>query len=63
MAIVPESTLPKNLARLQILELAQPVYRTFGLVCSQQGGVSTAIRSLLDVVSATLVIADESAVA
>ncbi|WP_447650880.1 LysR family transcriptional regulator [Pseudomonas abietaniphila] len=63
MAIVPESTLPKNLARLQILELAQPVYRTFGLVCSQQGGVSIAIRSLLDVVSATLVIADESAVA
>jgi DNA-binding transcriptional LysR family regulator len=63
MAIVPESTLPTNLARLQILELAHPVYRTFGLVCSQQGGVSTAIRSLLDVVSATLVIADESAVA
>jgi DNA-binding transcriptional LysR family regulator len=63
MAIVPASTLPKNLARLQILELAQPVYRTFGLVCSQQGDVSIAIRSLLDVVSATLVIADESAVA
>nr|WP_314580306.1 LysR family transcriptional regulator [uncultured Pseudomonas sp.] len=63
MALVPESTLPKDLARLHILELAQPVYRTFGLVCSQQGDVSTAIRSLLDVVSATLAIADESAVA
>ncbi|MFJ3487616.1 LysR family transcriptional regulator [Pseudomonas sp. NPDC090202] len=54
MAIVPESTLPADRSRLQVLMLAPPVYRTFALARSRQAESSPAVDALLEVVRQSL---------
>ncbi|QCR35617.1 LysR family transcriptional regulator [Nissabacter sp. SGAir0207] len=47
VSIVPESTLPDDLHGVRILNLAQPIYREFGLVSAGQGPNQVAAQALL----------------
>ncbi|KGF80034.1 LysR family transcriptional regulator [Massilia sp. JS1662] len=47
VALVPESTLPEDRRGLRVMQLAPPVYREFGLVCSEAGKASRPVQALL----------------
>lgn len=47
VALVPESALPEDRRGLRVMQLAQPIQRAFGLVCSRAGSSSEAVQALL----------------
>lgn len=47
VSIVPASTLPKDFRNMRIYELSPPIYRRFGLVCSESGHESAAAQEFL----------------
>lgn len=49
VALVPESTLPDERRGLRVMPLVSPIYREFGLVCSEAGKVSRSTQALLKV--------------
>ncbi|KTS71697.1 LysR family transcriptional regulator [Pseudomonas oryzihabitans] len=49
VALVPESTLPDECRGLRVMPLVSPIYREFGLVCSEAGKVSRSTQALLKV--------------
>ncbi|MGO4713409.1 LysR family transcriptional regulator [Bradyrhizobium sp. 2TAF24] len=48
VTLVPELTLPVDRRGLQVLRLAEPVHRAFGLVASESGARSRAVQALFD---------------
>ncbi|WP_244830955.1 LysR family transcriptional regulator [Caballeronia sp. TF1N1] len=48
LSLVPESILPVARQGLRVLNLATPLYREFGLVCSEAGNVSPVVKALFD---------------
>ncbi|MES2938538.1 MAG: LysR family transcriptional regulator [Pseudomonadota bacterium] len=50
VTLVPRLTLPQDLRGLRVLSLAKPLYRFFGLACSQAGARSRAVATFLDAV-------------
>ncbi|MDA8260058.1 MAG: LysR family transcriptional regulator [Betaproteobacteria bacterium] len=52
ITLVPSLTLPESQKGLRVLPLRSPIYRHFGLVCSDVGKASHAVRAFLDVVRA-----------
>ena len=48
LSLVPESMLPIARQGLRALNLATPMYREFGLVCSEAGRLSPAVHALFD---------------
>lgn len=48
LSLVPESMLPVARQGLRVLHLATPIYREFGLVCSDAGRVSPAVQAFFD---------------
>ncbi|MEB7883774.1 LysR family transcriptional regulator [Serratia fonticola] len=48
ISIVPASTLPLDRRGMRVFELSKPIYREFGLVCSQTGQNSPSAQTLLN---------------
>jgi DNA-binding transcriptional LysR family regulator len=48
LSLVPESMLPVARQGLRVLNLATPMYREFGLVCSETGQLSPAVHAFFD---------------
>lgn len=48
VALVPESTLPDEQRGLRVIPLNPPIYRAFGLVCSQTGTASRPVQALME---------------
>ncbi len=48
LSLVPELALPADRKGLQVLQLDHPIYRSFGLVASQAGARSTAVKALFE---------------
>jgi DNA-binding transcriptional LysR family regulator len=48
LSLVPESMLPVARQGLRVLNLATPIYREFGLVCSEAGRLSPAMHAFFD---------------
>ncbi|WP_426342532.1 LysR family transcriptional regulator [Pseudoduganella sp. S-14] len=48
VALVPESTLPEDQRGVRVMQLAQPIHREFGLVCSEAGKSSRPVQLLLN---------------
>lgn len=48
LSLVPESMLPVARQGLRVLNLATPMYRVFGLLCSERGRLSPAVHALFD---------------
>jgi DNA-binding transcriptional LysR family regulator len=48
LSLVPESMLPLARQGLRVLNLAKPIYREFGLVCSEAGRPSPAMHAFFD---------------
>ncbi len=48
VSVVPASTLPENQRGFRVFELERPIYREFGLVCSDAGRNTPAVRALFD---------------
>lgn len=48
LSLVPESMLPVARQGLRVLNLATPLYREFGLVCSEAGQLSPAVHAFFD---------------
>ncbi|MEZ0603874.1 LysR family transcriptional regulator [Paraburkholderia sp. IW21] len=48
LSLVPESMLPVARQGLRVLNLATPMYREFGLVCSEAGRLSPAVHAFFD---------------
>lgn len=46
VALVPESALPEDRRGLRVMQLAEPIQRVFGLVCSRAGASSEAVQAL-----------------
>ena len=53
VTLVPSLTLPEARKGLRVLPLQSPIYRHFGLICSEVGKASHAVRAFLEVVQAT----------
>lgn len=47
-SLVPESMLPVARQGLRVLNLATPMYRKFGVVCSEAGRLSPAVHAFFD---------------
>ncbi|EPC01627.1 hypothetical protein L861_16545 [Litchfieldella anticariensis FP35 = DSM 16096] len=54
LSVVPFSTIPDNIRGIRVLELAQPVYREFGLVFSDPNNKSLPITALVDQIQKSL---------
>ncbi len=48
LSLVPELALPADRKGLQVLQLERPIHRSFGLVASQAGAESMAVKALFD---------------
>lgn len=48
LSLVPELALPADRKGLQVLQLERPIHRSFGLVASQAGAGSMAVKALFD---------------
>ena len=48
LSLVPESMLPVARQGLRVLNLATPMYRVFGLLCSERGRREPAVHALFD---------------